>query len=588
MEKLILFLFPLLFWGASCSFKNPEDSKNLKSQSNMQDSDGDYQTDLEEKQSGSNPFLADIPTFEGEFFEEMKVTTHFHNPKTNKNDSVTFQVRKNQTSENGTPFEERDFLTKGSQFLIEQNELLAKRSNYKASYQVGEYNGNDIGYYAPPRMNDLKIFPFSERISDLSQTHEFEEIEFFISNRMNYGFKGAKTYTDLVFDLYWYNNLTHEFMLIGTDFLSGIYQFNSDSSVPLSFRTTDKELTRMISISGGRFLYLKLRDFKIIETNKFYKQILSSVKEKSIPVLFFDGDNEVIRFVGTNGKTSDLSQILKKALSDEVQIYNSKIVRIGQKSEKEELARDPFGESSINHFRFQLLTNEIANSPFTYSFGPGDILGISYVTSSDPYALVPSYYGARISSEETRDIKTIKIMTSSFKDLRLNLRPGSVKYTRTDPSHLIPCPYTSAQGLCWSYKSEEILLKGVQALAVAGILTIKINDKEFRLDDLLASKDALFRQKNGEVIEIKFKDSLLNKIPESNGLTISFSASPSLHLNCDGVKICESNNNSCEKFLNNPPSCEAKGEFESYSIIDKTKKFSTPLVGNAFFSIEYI
>jgi hypothetical protein len=453
---------------------------------------------------------------------------------------------------------------------------------------VGDFSGDDLGHYAPPRMNDLQIFPFSERISELMKSHEFDEIEFFISNRLNYEFSGAKTYTDLVFDLFWYNDSKHEFSLIGTDYLEGIYSFNSDSSVPLSFKTTDKDLVRQISLSGGRFIFLKLRDFKIIETGKFYKQLLGSVKEKSVPIIFFDGEKEVIQYVGTNGKPVGLKKILKEAIFDEVQIYNSKIVRIGQKSEKVELMRDPYGESSLTQYRFQLLTNEIANNPHAYSFNPGDIIGISYVSSSDPFGLIPSYFGAKISSNEEKVIKTIKVMSSNFLDLRLNLRPENVNYTRSVPGNYIPCANSTNSKLCWMYRSENINLKGAQALPITGLINIKINDKEFRLDDLLSSKDAIYRIKNSQVIEIKFKESLLTKISDTNGLTISFSTRPRIKVSCEGLKICESRTDSCERFLNNPPACEESGEFDSYSIIDKTHKTMSPVIGDGFFSIEYI
>ena len=592
LKGLSILLLSILL-EASCSFKNPADKKSTQMHSevqvsNLQDSDGDKLTDLEEKENGSNPFIADLPTFDGEFFEEMKLTTYLHNPRTYKFESASFQVRKNLVSENGTPREERDFLSSGSQFLIEQNNLMAKRAAFKASFQTGDYTVDDIGYYAPPRMNDLQIFPYSERISELSKTHDFEEMEFFISNRLNFKFKRASTYTDLVFDLYWYNDIKHEFILIGTDFLSGIYQFNTDSTIPLSFKTNDKELVRLISLSGGRFLYLKLRDFKIIEMDKFYKQILSSIKEKSIPVVFFDGEKELIQYVGTNGRPAGLKNILSIAVPEEVQIYNSKIVRIGQKSEKTELTRNPYGESGISQYRFQLLTNEITNSPFSYSFNPGDILAISYVSSTDPYGLIPSYFGSKITSTDQRDIKTLKIMSSSFSDLSLNLRPGNVTYTSSTPSLSIPCGNASNTKLCWKYQKELITLKGIQGLPISGIIIIKINDKEFRLHDLLNTKDAVFRIKNSQVIQIKFKNSLLRKIPDSNGLTISFSIKPLLKLSCEGLKICESSNDSCAKLLNNPPACEDSGQFNSYSIIDKTMKSWSPVIGEAFFSIEYI
>ncbi len=584
--KFIILILLLQIIG--CSFKNPADNKTstqLNVDSSNLDSDGDGILDSDEVAKGLNAFVANIPSFQGEFFSEMKLTTSFYDRATNKSKDVSFQVRKNVTRENGTPVEERDFLAQGTQFLTEQNALLAKKSNFKLSSLILDITEETIGLYAPPRMNDLQIFPFSEKVMDLSTSHQFESMDFAISNRMKFNYINSQTYTDLVFDLFWYDDNQKSFKLIGTDFLSGSYLFNEEYVVPLQFSSNDKDLVREISLSGGRFLYLKLRDFKIQETGKFYRQILTQVKEKSVPVLYYDGETEVLKYVGVNGKSAGLVQILNNSLSEKFYISNSKILSIGKKVEQTTIERTPFNEGEAVQYQWQILTNEISNNPFGYSFGPGDVITLSYLSSEGRFNLIPSYIGASISSSLPKAIKTIKVLSSNLGDIRLNLRPHSVTYSKQNISRLLPC---NIANLCWQYSSETATVTGVEALQLSGLIYLTINGIEFRLDDLISSKDALFRIKNSEVIEVKLKNSLISKLPRSNGLAISFSIKPSLVTTCSGVKTCTSPRQDCDRYLASPPTCNEANNSELYQIHDLTQKSLMPITGDGFLSIEYI
>lgn len=591
--KLVISI-PLLsiifFIGTGCSFKSTDKQKQLQklSVNEALDSDGDGKSDLEEQKSGENPFVADVPIFNGSFFQEMKVTTHFYEPYRHSEESVSFQVRQDLASENGTPYEERDFLDSGSEFISEQNALLAKRSSYRSFHQTQDLGPDQIGFFSPPRMNDLKIFPYSNRVALLSQTHDFEEIEFSIMNRLNFTFKGAQTYTDIVINLYWYDEQTREFKVIGSDILKGVYEFNHDYLVPLNFKTNNKNLVKMISINGGRFLYLKVMDFKVIELNRFYKQILSGVQEKSVPVLVSIDSKPTLKYIGINGRPTQLKSILELATLNTSQIYNNEIVRIGDETNSTTFENDPFGGNTKVENKWFLLTNEITNSPFSYSFSPRDVINLTYLSSASPNGLIPSYFGNIASTESYQTLKTIKILKNNFLDLRLNLRPSFAVVPINKASRLLTCSATPLSKSCFEYSHELKTLKGIQALQVSSILYLVINNVEFRLDQLIEQKLASFRVKNSEVIEIKLNEPLLLKIPESNGITITFSTRPTNLFGCTGIKICESNGTSCDKFIPTPPSCTDDSQGINYVLKDLTQKTPYKVRAEMFFSVEYI
>lgn len=580
---LFLSIFSL---GAGCSFKPTDEDKQLQqlTANEAMDSDGDGKTDLEEQKSGENPFIADVPIFNGDFFQEMKVTTFLYNPGNNNEETVSFQVRKDFASENGTPYEERDFLSQSTQYILEQNSLLAKRSSYRGFHQVSDIGNDQLEYYSSPRMNDLKIFPYSSRIALLSETHQFEGIEFSVLNRLNFSFKGAQTFTDITINLYWFDDQRREFILIGSDFLKGVYQFNRDYHVPLTFKSNDKSLVKSISINGGRYLYLKVVDFKIVEMNRFYGQILDGVKEKSIPVMV----SARVQHIGLNGRPTDLKTILDRAVIDQVQIINNKIVRIGTQNDSVTIENDPYGDRSEVENKWFLLTNEIGNNPFSYSFSPQDTIALSYLSNRNSLDIIPSYFGSIASTENYQILKTINVLKNNFLDIRLNLRPSFVTYPINSVTRLLTCNSTPLSKSCFEFKHEVKTLKGIQALKASSFIYVMINDTEFRLDQLIDQKHASFRVKNSEVIEIKFNESLISKFSESNGITITFSTKSTKAQGCTGMKICESNQNGCEKYGSAFPTCEEEAQNNFYILKDLTQKTFYPISGETFFSIEYI
>jgi hypothetical protein len=518
----------------------------------------------------------------------MKVTTHFYSLINHTEETVSFQVRKDLTSENGTPAEERDFLSNGSEYIFEQNTLMAKRNSFRGFHSTLDIGVDQIGFFSPPRMNDLKIFPYSNKVANLSKTHDFEEIKFSIMNRLNFGFLGAESYTDIVINLYWFDDLRREFILVGSDFLKGVYQFNHDYTVALNFKTSDKSLVKTISINGGRFLYLKVMDFKIIELNRFYNQVLNQVQGKSIAVMTSDTDKSVIKYIGVNGRPTPLKTILERAISDKVQVLNDRIVRIGSNNESTTLEKDPYGDNGLTLNKWFLLTNEINNNPFAYSFSPKDIINLSYLTSTNPFGLIPSYFGNIATTESYQSFKTIKVLRDNFLDLRLNLRPTLVTVPVNSAKRLLNCSSSPLAKSCFDYSHEVKTLKGIQALQISSILYITLNNVEFRLDQLIEQKNASFRVKNSEVIEIKFSDSLIRLIPESNGITITFFTKPTKVAGCTGIIVCESSAASCDRYVATPPTCEESTTNSSYILKDLTKKTFYPVIGEMFFSVEYI
>lgn len=587
MKSITAFPLTLLIlcqpWA--CSFKKQDDNRSvtlneeLRSESN-QDSDGDLILDNED----ISPFVADLPFFEGDFFQEMKVTTHFYNSVDHRSDSATFHVKKDLTALNGVPAEERDFLGNSSQFLFEESAISIKRNSLKGFHYTIDHSIEDLGYYSAPRLNDAKVFPYSQKISTLSKSYQFEAIDISIVSRLRMNYERASFYKDIWFDLYWYDDMSRSFRLIDSALLNGSFNFNQDYTVSLQFRSSNAKLTKEISEGGGRFIYLKVRDFNIPHQGYFYNQLLDSVKTKSVGVMYSDGMNTQLKFIGINSQPQSLKTIFERFALPEYSIDGSEILKVGTKTNFTGLEHDPYGMNSLVENKWFISTNEISNNPFSYSFSPKDLVVLSYLSNSQFSDIIPSYFGITMNSKSTDIQKTIKILKQNLKDLRINLRPITV----TTPVNTSTVQLCEGHKVCFTYNYTVRTLSGLNAFPGTSFIFLTINSKEFSLAELISKKLAEVRLKNSQFYEIRLTGGILNSIPDSNGVTITFTAKPAIVNGCTGTKYCESAGDGCQRLLTYPPSCEESGDHTGYTLKDFTKKTPHEVTGEMFLSVEFI
>lgn len=577
----------------SCSFKPGDDNKRMNQQTSTLetnlDSDGDGFTDEIEREKGTDPFIANVPTFKGDLFEELKVLTSLYRTSDNSTKTISFQVTKSFASENGVPAEERDFLGNGKSFLAEEIASRAKEGGFQQFHLVHGQSGLDE-YIAPPRMNDSKIFPYSESLEALRSSHRYEEIEINLKSNLQFESDVYSSYSDLVFELYSYDVLTKVFSKISTDILQGTYRFNAQYDVVTTYFSNSQDLVKQISESGARFLFLKIKDFKINDNGKFYREILDSVKEKSVSLSIIEGDTISQTYVGINGIPTSIDTIFERGVKNRYLVQNSRLVQLGDKSNTSTLELNAYGESSRVENKWFLLTNEIYNNPFKFSFGVNDFISLGYVSQGEKFNLIPSYTSFSISPRILRTNKLVQLKAENIFDLRMNLKPKFYNGPVVTGKASNLCSETAQSSLCFYYKTDIQSLKGLLALPIINVINIQINSRSFKLSDLISNQYVSIRQKNSEVFELKFNPAIVKYLDSSKGITLGVETKMPEYTKCEGVKICEGNGLSCQTFFRNSvPNCDSSIEENvSLKILDKTNKSFQNFDGEAFFSIDYL
>jgi hypothetical protein len=595
-ETIMQLTILLLLIGVSCSFKPEDKSSSQRSKealSSIQaayDSDGDWLSDSEEEANGGNRYIADIPLFTGELFQEMTVTTHFYNSTINKTESASFHAKKSRLGESDRNDSEDSFITNETNFLNEKAAMLAKRKSFHGFHLMENIQSNMGDLIAPPRISSFNAIHFSEQINRLKMSHRYEEIDFSIVSRLNISSGRFDSYSDVVVDLMIYDQMTKSFRVIDSQFINQTFKFNKNYQVKLQFKSNDKGITASVSESGARSVYLRVRDYKINDINKFYKHLLESVKSKSIPLYYNEGSDSRLYYIGINGSRVNLRKVLDTALNGrKITVENETIVSIGEKANHSSLEVDAWGVPQDEQKKWFLFTNEISNNPFNYSFGTNDFISISYFSKNSPSNIAPSYYSGVLTTKSPRTLKVFKIASQNLQDLRIHIKPKLYRGPRISTNMSQNCTNNPHEKICFKYSYENVHLVGEKALPAINLVNIKINNSSFKLDDLIKNGDAVIRMVTTGIFEVRLSKKFASTFMQMSTLTISVNSTKSSITGCSGNKVCESIYDECANAFRSAPECSITSSSNSSFILhDFTIKKNIEIEGELFISFDYI
>ena len=412
--KFTLLLILLLSIGA-CSFKAPEkDNKNaLHVDLSKMDSDGDGLTD----NIDSEPFIADIPSFDGEMLEEIKITSSFYNRLKNDTKETELIVK----SDN-----EELVLKKGGSYiknLVEDSSILATVSVSSLILPLSE---NDLNLYSAPIITDGVAHDFMGMSFDLkSQGYELDNVEFELRNRINLKSDRFKSFRDIILDVYSYDYQTKRLEFLDSFKNVGSFEFNKDHHLDIpSIKTRNTRIMDNSVLKAGKFLYVKIKDYYIPEINLNYSDLLKEIKKKTTPIVVNSPEEFKTYYVGTNGNPTPVTELISKSLKEDYEIGEGKFIKYKEFPVGEYRVETGDGERQNILSKWFVATNEINNNPFSYSFYPSDLVVLNYSKSTDPVfmaknvvsTLSDTQKGLVLSGEGLIPMKTrkVKIILSSL------------------------------------------------------------------------------------------------------------------------------------------------------------------------------
>jgi hypothetical protein len=375
---------------SACSFR-PE-NKDLQSKEREQsqyrasslDSDGDGVSDVDENQSGADAFIADIPTFEGDFFDEMKVKVDFYNKSTQTYQSIDWGINdekikfsweeEERKSPPGGPY--MDALLKGYATGVD-----FKKNNFK----FFDYNEGVFSYSSPILFED-SLYSISSKLLSLQRLgFEINRAEAVIRSKFKIASKKFVSFRNPVFDVYYKSKNREGLVFIESKRIDGTYSFNEDNEIFIQFENFDSKIINEGLLSGGASYFLKLRDFTVYDTDQSYSSILEKVQSVSVPVTISYPESENSQkskvetiYVGIGGQSANLKSVLKKAVKDDLLMTESSIDQIRRLSNRQR----SYGNSGQNEtLKWYVGSSEIEDNIYSYQFRPNQGIGLAYLSN---------------------------------------------------------------------------------------------------------------------------------------------------------------------------------------------------------------
>jgi hypothetical protein len=512
-------ILSLLLLSISCSFKKKEDKPNPKSMSTLKadllDSDGDGTNDEDEVLEGSDPFIANVPVFTGDFFEEMEVKLELYNKSTNGYDSLDWLTQNGKTK---FSWESQERLTEdGGLYMETVLKSYAANSNFKKNnFKFFDYN-EGIFSYSSPLFFEEGLFSISDKLLAFQRLgYGINRAEVRVLSMFQITDKNLVSFRNPVFDIYYKSKDREGLIFIESKEIDGTYSFNEENKINIQFESFDPKIINEALLSGGASFFLKLRDFTVYETNETYSSIMEKVQLSSVPLTISYTTQEkkaVVEtlYIGTKGNPEPLHTILSKALKTDFLMTSTSVDQIRGLSNRGQ----SYEASGLNEtLKWYIGTSNVEDNVYSYLFRPNEGVGLAYI--SDKKVLKRPLFVSRVTLATTQGSASSGDLPKDARDLKIKFVPKTfqVPVEKYETLVLSNCP----QDKVWT--TNEVTYKKV------------IEGWEDRLNDFAQSfqNDAYISisSAKGSILEGNIKALIKDKfiIPEvdaNSGFSLSLS-----------------------------------------------------------------
>ncbi len=362
----------------SCSVKHDDNSNkksSIKELSINQDSDGDLISDLEEKEVGRSPKIANIPEIRVRFLQNYKITVNYLDLNSKKEGSFIIDTK---IGGNSPDFKYRI----GNLFLRDSSFKSAASIGKFSSHSHGEYFEHDLSWVKYPKL-DEKFF--QEKV--LLHSKYFNEEQYEITNvrlelenslklKENTIFKQISN-SELSFRFYNYETENYEIIhsqKIERNFISGVNEI-----VSVTIDNVNPKLISENFFKKGEFIISELSNYDIPTLKTNYKTLINSIKEKTIPVVLNTPLETSVNYVAA-GNGIKFNQILETLYDKNFVIENEKLKSLNQfQSNLKDYTYLSEVKDQDKKGKWFVFTNRINKHFLDYEFKPNDVVSLSYI-----------------------------------------------------------------------------------------------------------------------------------------------------------------------------------------------------------------
>ena len=265
-----------------------------------------------------------------------------------------------------------------------------------------------------------------------------------------------------------------------------------------------------------------------------YSDLMKEVSKKSIPMVLNSPDEFRVFYTGSNGKASQFKEVVKESLKDGYEMDENRFIKYKEYPVGEYRNESSDGEYLNVYSKWHLVTNEINNNPFSYSFLPTDLIILNYSKSTDPVFMAKNVVNSFCETKKKTVLKgeglvplktrKLKLIISSLTSLEPYLTESLFKKSTCD----------FQRRRCYvgdvTYKKTEVAFKGVPLVSTdsrfLGFLEntiLEIDGFEYPLSKLIKEgRFSLSVDQEGKII-IDSNESFIKSLKGFGTETLRFS-----------------------------------------------------------------
>lgn len=424
----------------SCGFHASKDDKKSSSSGVRSindirtdiDSDGDLSNDKIEVELGRNPYVADIPNVEVNFLQNYKIKVFFQ-------DKAEFIINTK------TARDDPDFKYRVGELFLKENSLnQASKFGRFSGISWGDIKQQDYSWIKYPDIDERFYFSKKRDYSKLN-SKEIEAVEIVLENSLKLSESPIfKSIEQLELNFYYYSYSKESYVQLHTEKIENTFQTGVRDDFSIVIQNPPKELLEDTYMRHGEFIISEVKDFYIPEYEITYRELLASVKAKTIPVYRTTPFSNELKYIAIPKKGETFIEVLGKWLGDKFEVQGNQLIQIEQfannlpsfKHLHELKDEDKSGQWFV-------MTNPLKQHYLKHKFTNKDSITLSYVTGSQlsnrASELIPSFRENVFSTDTDKTLPlgnisnnseiSVSIYLNRLKGVELSQRNGHFAFS---------------------------------------------------------------------------------------------------------------------------------------------------------------
>ncbi|WP_127718275.1 hypothetical protein [Halobacteriovorax sp. HLS] len=382
MKLFILLLITVNLVSCSVKSDGEETSQEVSRTDGISassDSDGDLMNDKEEVDLGRNPLIADLPDIRVRFLQNYKITVHYKDLASEEEGDFVIDTK---VGANDPSFKYRV----GNVFLRENSYKTAASIGKFADHSWGDYREHDLSWVKYPDI-DQKFFQENVmRYSKYFDADKFEitnvqiELENSIKLKANTDYKEISN-PEVSFRFYNYES--ENFEVIHSEKIERTIVSGVNETLTVKLENVNPKLVSENYFKKGEFIISEMTNYEIPKIESDYMTLITSVKSKTVPVVYNTPLETEVRYVST-GSGVKVNNVLEILFGKKYVVENEKITAINQFQNN--LPQYTYLSELRDHDKkgsWFVFTNRLNKHYLQHDFTNKDVLSLSYILGKD-------------------------------------------------------------------------------------------------------------------------------------------------------------------------------------------------------------